>query len=241
MRRRRGFNRHVSALTWIQSTDMFWISISRRLYLLFMTSRYSRSVIISQQVCSVSNSHLNVYVCLVCGKYFQGRARGSPAYFHALEYNHHVFMKLDSGRVFCIPDNYEVRSVLSYAQHSAYRSAQVVDTSLADIKFNLNPTYAQDQVDPSPLTFHARRQLGSSEAPLPPPLDESAPPSRLIREGAGRSSRSTPTSATRAASTAPSTSRARYGPPPCPAAHRRSPLLGGFPQGIRRARPCSSS
>lgn len=38
----------------------------------------------------MSNSHLNVYACLVCGKYFQGRARGSPVYFHSLEHNHHV-------------------------------------------------------------------------------------------------------------------------------------------------------
>lgn len=52
-----------------------------------------------EKVCCVSNSHLNVYACLVCGKYFQGRARASPAYFHSLEHNHHVFMKLDTGKV----------------------------------------------------------------------------------------------------------------------------------------------
>jgi hypothetical protein len=33
-------------------------------------------------------------------------------YFHALEHNHHVFMKLDTGKVYCIPDNYEVSSSL---------------------------------------------------------------------------------------------------------------------------------
>lgn len=65
-----------------------------------------------EKVCSISNSHLNVYACLVCGKYFCGRARGSPVYFHALEHNHHVFMKLDTGKVYCIPDNYEVSSSL---------------------------------------------------------------------------------------------------------------------------------
>jgi U4/U6.U5 tri-snRNP-associated protein 2 len=63
-----------------------------------------------EKVCSISNSHLNVYVCLVCGKYFQGRARGSAVYFHSLEHNHHVIMKLDTGRVYCIPENYEVLS-----------------------------------------------------------------------------------------------------------------------------------
>jgi U4/U6.U5 tri-snRNP-associated protein 2 len=82
-----------------------------------------------EKVCSISNSHLNVYVCLVCGKYFQGRARGSPVYFHSLEHNHHVIMKLDTGRVYCIPDNYEV-----------------LDSSLQDIKHNLNPKYAAQQI-----------------------------------------------------------------------------------------------
>ncbi|KAJ1480789.1 hypothetical protein T484DRAFT_1809438 [Baffinella frigidus] len=85
-----------------------------------------------EKVCSVSNSHLNVYACLVCGKYFQGRARGSPVYFHSLEHNHHVFMKLDTGRAYCIPDNYEV-----------------LDTSLADIKHNLNPLYNPEQASPT--------------------------------------------------------------------------------------------
>ena len=82
-----------------------------------------------EKVCSISNSHLNVYCCLVCGKYFQGRARGSPVYFHSLEHNHHVIMKLDTGRVYCIPDNYEV-----------------LDSSLQDIKHNLNPTYSRPQI-----------------------------------------------------------------------------------------------
>ena len=87
------------------------------------------STCLGVQVCSISNSHLNVYCCLVCGKYFQGRARGSPVYFHSLEHNHHVIMKLDNGRVYCIPDNYEV-----------------LDSSLADIKHNLNPVYSPEHV-----------------------------------------------------------------------------------------------
>jgi U4/U6.U5 tri-snRNP-associated protein 2 len=61
-----------------------------------------------EKVCSVTNSHLNVYACLVCGKYYQGRSRGSAAYFHSLENHHMVFMKLETGKVYCIPDNYEV-------------------------------------------------------------------------------------------------------------------------------------
>lgn len=43
-----------------------------------------------------------------------------------------VFMKLDTGRAYCIPDNYEV-----------------LDTSLADIKHNLNPLYNPEQASPT--------------------------------------------------------------------------------------------
>jgi Zn-finger in ubiquitin-hydrolases and other protein len=47
----------------------------------------------------VTLSPVNVYVCLVCGKYFQGRGRSTVAYTHALETGHHMFMKLEDGRV----------------------------------------------------------------------------------------------------------------------------------------------
>ncbi|EKX53782.1 hypothetical protein GUITHDRAFT_100752 [Guillardia theta CCMP2712] len=99
-----------------------------------------------EKVCSISNSHLNVYVCLVCGKYFQGRARGSPVYFHSLEHNHHVFMKLESGRVYCIPDNYEV-----------------LDSSLADIKHNLNPTYTSEHVKSLDIDVKYSRGIDGTE------------------------------------------------------------------------------
>ena len=35
-----------------------------------------------EKVCSVTLSNLHVYVCLVCGKYFQGRGKATPAYTH---------------------------------------------------------------------------------------------------------------------------------------------------------------
>ncbi|KAI8475879.1 MAG: ubiquitin-specific protease 39 [Monoraphidium minutum] len=82
-----------------------------------------------EKCCSVSLSPLNVYVCLVCGKYFQGRGLSTHAFTHALETNHHMFMKLDNGRVYCLPDNYEV-----------------VDRSLDDIRAVLNPAFTRDQV-----------------------------------------------------------------------------------------------
>lgn len=82
-----------------------------------------------EKCCSVSLSQVNVYVCLVCGKYFQGRGPTTHAYTHSLECGHHLFMKLDSGRTFCLPDLYEV-----------------VDPSLSDIQYVLNPTFTPEAV-----------------------------------------------------------------------------------------------
>lgn len=61
-----------------------------------------------EKVCSVSLTNLNVYACLVCGKYFQGRGRGSHAYIHSLEVNHHVYIHLFTNKIYCLPDDYEV-------------------------------------------------------------------------------------------------------------------------------------
>ena len=48
------------------------------------------------------------HACLVCGKYFQGRGPSTHAYTHALEASHHVFLRLDDGRAYCLPDGYEI-------------------------------------------------------------------------------------------------------------------------------------
>ncbi|CAN0513342.1 unnamed protein product, partial [Laminaria digitata] len=77
------------------------------------------------QLCSVSLSNNNVYACLVCGKYFQGRGRNTHAYTHSVQHSHHVFINLRTCRVYCLPDSYEV-----------------VDSSLEDIQRALDPRYS---------------------------------------------------------------------------------------------------
>lgn len=52
-----------------------------------------------EKSCSVSLSNLNVYACLVCGKYYQGRGRNSHAYTHSLEAGHHVYINLRTEKV----------------------------------------------------------------------------------------------------------------------------------------------
>ena len=75
-----------------------------------------------EKFCSISLSNLNVYACLVCGKYFQGRGLKSHAYTHSLEAGHHVFINLQTERAYCLPDGYEIN-----------------DPSLEDIRHVLNP------------------------------------------------------------------------------------------------------
>ena len=80
-----------------------------------------------EKCCSVTLSPLHCYACLVCGKYFQGRGPATVAYTHALEAGHHVFMHLQNGRVYCLPDGYEV-----------------LDRSLDDIRHVLNPRFSTE-------------------------------------------------------------------------------------------------
>ncbi|KAI9809897.1 MAG: hypothetical protein M1825_000330 [Sarcosagium campestre] len=82
-----------------------------------------------EKLCSVSLSNINVYACLVCGKYYQGRGPKSHAYFHALEVGHHVFVNMETQKVYVLPEGYEVKS-----------------KSLDDIKFVVDPTYTKQEV-----------------------------------------------------------------------------------------------
>ncbi|KAK3131124.1 hypothetical protein QOZ80_6BG0502330 [Eleusine coracana subsp. coracana] len=82
-----------------------------------------------EKFCSISLSNLNVYACLVCGKYFQGRGLKSHAYTHSLEAGHHVFINLQTEKAYCLPDGYEIN-----------------DPSLEDIRHVLNPRFTREQV-----------------------------------------------------------------------------------------------
>ena len=58
-----------------------------------------------EKVCSISCSNINVYCCLVCGRYFQGKGKNTYAYEHSLDHNHSLFMNLDTGKVYVLPEN----------------------------------------------------------------------------------------------------------------------------------------
>lgn len=82
-----------------------------------------------EKLCSISLSNINVYACLVCGKYFQGRGPKSHAYFHSLDIGHHVFINMETQKVYVLPEGYEVKS-----------------KSLDDIKYVSDPRYTKQEV-----------------------------------------------------------------------------------------------
>ena len=82
-----------------------------------------------EKLCSVTLSNINVYACLVCGRYYQGRGPKSHAYFHALDIGHHVYVNMQTKRVYVLPEGYEVKS-----------------KSLEDIKVVVDPRLSREDV-----------------------------------------------------------------------------------------------
>lgn len=82
-----------------------------------------------EKLCSITLSNINVYACLICGKYFSGRGAKTPAYFHALEEGHHVYINMETKKVYVLPEGYEVKN-----------------KSLDDIKVVVDPRFTLEEV-----------------------------------------------------------------------------------------------
>ncbi|CEP22556.1 unnamed protein product [Cyberlindnera jadinii] len=82
-----------------------------------------------EKLCSVTLSNVNVYGCLVCGEYFQGRGKSSPAYYHSLNDDHHLFINFNNLNVYVLPEGQQVQSHL-----------------LDDIKYAVNPSYTKPEL-----------------------------------------------------------------------------------------------
>lgn len=102
-----------------------------------------------QKICSITLTNMNVYACLVCGKFFQGRGKATPAYTHSVQQGHFVFMNLQDTAAYCLPDSYEI-----------------VDAALNDVKRCLAPVYRRDDIlELSSNTSLARDVYGVSYLP----------------------------------------------------------------------------
>ncbi|TFK77518.1 cysteine proteinase [Pluteus cervinus] len=105
-----------------------------------------------EKLCSVSLTNINIYGCLVCGKYFQGRGRNSYAYAHSIHDDHHVFINLETTKVYVLPDGYPVS-----------------DPSLEDISFVLAPKFTPASISNFSSSAHLTKPSYdlSSKAYLP--------------------------------------------------------------------------
>ncbi len=79
--------------------------------------------------CSQTLTTHNVYACLVCGVFLQGRGEFTPAHTHSLQSKHYLYIHLTTGKCYCLPDMYEVE-----------------DAALGDIQFNLNPRFTTEEI-----------------------------------------------------------------------------------------------
>lgn len=80
--------------------------------------------------CSVSlETGPHVYGCLICGKFFRGKGHYTPAYTHAVDEGHFVYIHLSKGTFHCLPDDYEIK-----------------DSSLSDVSAALHPTFSENEI-----------------------------------------------------------------------------------------------
>ncbi|EDR24939.1 pre-mRNA-splicing factor SAD1, putative [Entamoeba dispar SAW760] len=82
-----------------------------------------------EKVCCKTLKTNQIYCCMICGKYYQGRDVGSPAYVHSLEENHHIFLSLNTKQFFNLPHGNEV-----------------IEPSFKDIINALDPVYTSNDI-----------------------------------------------------------------------------------------------
>ena len=110
-------------------TTTLLITSAMQAYLLSFVNRHLLDFDFEKR-CSVSLVKDNCYCCLTCGQFFAGRGSKTPAYTHALEReNHRVFMHLENGRAYSLPENVEI-----------------LDKSLDDIRKVLFPKFTSEEI-----------------------------------------------------------------------------------------------
>ncbi|AEY98828.1 FAGR007Cp [Eremothecium gossypii FDAG1] len=119
------------------SEDLYREEGNKRLHIsssdergLLQTIEKKRLDFYSEKVCSVTLSTIDVYSCLTCGKYLQGRNEGSPAFKHSIEDLHRLFMHMRTFKTYILPEN------------RPFRNAEVLD----QIRYGFKPTYGRLQV-----------------------------------------------------------------------------------------------
>jgi U4/U6.U5 tri-snRNP-associated protein 2 len=94
----------------------------------------------------------HVYACLICGKYYRGRGKQTPAYRHSVDAGHYVFVHLTNATFWCLPENYEI-IVMNNPEETDASTAITDDgnangnsQSLLDIRYALQPKFTIHEV-----------------------------------------------------------------------------------------------
>lgn len=83
--------------------------------------------------CRSTLTTTNIYICLVCNKYLQGGSINSPAYMHAVDTGHHIFINTKNSDFILLPEH------LTLSKSRA--------DELRDIKLLLDPTFDEFDFD----------------------------------------------------------------------------------------------
>lgn len=112
-----------------------------------------------EKVCSVCVSNINVYGCLVCGKYFQGRGPSSYAYAHSIHDDHHVFLNLETAKVSlsCPPVGLLLYVSIETQVYVLPDNYPVSDPSLSDIVSVLSPKFTPSDIEQLDKPSHLLR------------------------------------------------------------------------------------
>ncbi len=93
------------------------------------------------KICLQTLSSTNVYACLVCGKYFEGRSESSPAYKHAVSTNHQMYMSFATEKFYELPQDREVLPVQDVIDYYNPRYTPRDIDLLPRISFDLHKKY----------------------------------------------------------------------------------------------------
>ncbi|SMN19103.1 similar to Saccharomyces cerevisiae YFR005C SAD1 Conserved zinc-finger domain protein involved in pre-mRNA splicing, required for assembly of U4 snRNA into the U4/U6 particle [Maudiozyma saulgeensis] len=98
----------------------------------------------SEKICSASLSKLDIYGCLVCGKYFRGCKERSPAFLHSISDGHRLFVSFESTRVVILPDEIDIDVNVIHLLDDVNKKL------INDIKYSVYPVYSPDTIRKSP-------------------------------------------------------------------------------------------
>ncbi|CCE66204.1 hypothetical protein TPHA_0P00460 [Tetrapisispora phaffii CBS 4417] len=97
----------------------------------------------AERICSITATNVNVYCCLVCGKYFKGRNEGSPAFLHSIGENHNIFINMTNLKLFNLPANIPLEDAVTLN----LTEQKIID----DIKYAINPQFTLESIKDFPI------------------------------------------------------------------------------------------